>query len=104
MTLLNSFNGNSYFFSISLPQHCSGTLQAPSSPALQVQAFSTRSSRPQALHAKRSPSFISAQSAMSSPPHQCLVCEKIHMSNTSKKKSSGQEKMYRQVGSAELAK
>ena len=68
MTLPPFFHSNNYFFTISLPQQCNGTLHAPSSPVLQEQALVTWSSRPQDSHTKRSPSFISAQSAFFSPP------------------------------------
>ena len=53
---------------MSLPQHCRGTLHAPFCPEPQEQALETLSSRPHVLHTKRSPFFMSAQFAMSSPP------------------------------------
>ena len=52
------------FLTISFPQHCSGTEQAFSSPAPQVQAFSTRSSSLQELQTNTSPGFISWQIAI----------------------------------------
>ena len=79
------FTGDSYFIGISLPQHCWRTRQTPSSPALQLQVFSTRSSRPQASHTNRSPSFISAQSAIPSTPYKGLICGNKKMRNRNKK-------------------
>ena len=63
-----SFNSEYYFFTISLPQHCNGTVHETSSPAIQEQALRTTSWRPQASHTKRSPSFICEQSAITSSP------------------------------------
>ena len=61
------FHKGNYFFSISLPQHCNGTLHAPSSPVLQEHVLVTWSSRPQDSHTKTSPCFMSAQSAIFCP-------------------------------------
>lgn len=56
-----------YFFIMSLSQHRSGTEQAcPEDP--HVQGLDTWSSRPQLLHTKTSPFFISPQFAMVVPP------------------------------------
>lgn len=64
MTLPTSCNANAYFFTMSLPQHWSGTVHEISSPAIQEHVLVTWSSRPHVWHTKRSPSFISVQSAI----------------------------------------
>jgi len=55
---------NYYFFTISLPQHCKGTVHETSFPAVQEHVLTTWSSRPHVLHVKKSPFFISAQLAI----------------------------------------
>jgi hypothetical protein len=74
MTLPQSLTIESYFLTMSFPQHCRGTLQVPFPPAPQEQVFVTCNSRPQVLHRNTSPFFISEQFAISFPS---LCCESI---------------------------
>lgn len=53
-----------YFFTISCPQHCRGTVQQCSLPGPQLQALTTLNSRPHLVQTKLSPGFISAQFAI----------------------------------------
>jgi hypothetical protein len=60
---------SAYFFTISWPQHCRGTVQLCSLSGPQLHAFTTLNSRPHLLQVKISPGFISAQFAIFSSLH-----------------------------------